>query len=82
MALPSHPFLSLLSSNRGQLLTRHYSAISLALPHAAEQTAKHTYLQMAVLVSLKRGKRGKWHLVVNLNVAELARAWRFVNMRR
>ena len=82
MALPPHPFLSLLSSNRGQLLTHHYSAISLALPHAAEQTAKHTYLQMAVLVSLKRGKRGKWHLVVNLNVAELARAWRFVNMRR
>lgn len=62
MMLP-HPCLSLLSPHHGQLLTHHYSAISLALPHTELQTAKHTDKQMAVLVSLTltetRGKQRK-----------------------
>lgn len=39
--LPSFPFASP-SPHHGQLLTLHYAAISLALPHTELRTAKHT----------------------------------------
>lgn len=58
------------------------------MPHTAMKSAKRINWQMAAMVSVdtqrKRGEsmaRGEWHLVVNLNVVELAGAGRFVNMR-
>lgn len=79
MKLPSS-IPSLLSPHHGQLLTHHYTAISLGLPHIGLQTGKHSDVQKTDLISVKQGEMGRWHLVVNFNGAQMAEVGKLVNM--